>query len=138
MAAKASAPLVGVYCHPTECMLRDVFPVLQHFGLPFVTLDRVRLRRLTFGEVDVLLFPGGWYFFKETVARRIRAFVRAGGGYVGICCGQINAVKLGLLNAKLYSMSGIGPTWIEPVDGRHPVLRGVVKRSRKKWREYER
>ena len=138
MPRKKRLPLVGVYCTKTECMLNDIFPVLQHFEYPFLTLDRAYLRRLDPGDVDVLLFPGGWYFFKEPTARRIRAFVRDGGGYVGICCGQINAVKLGLLPAKLFSMHGIGPTWIEPVDGEHPVLRGVVKPCDKPWRKYER
>lgn len=134
----AKPPLVGVYYNKAHCMLDDVFRVLHHFDVPLITYTKDDLAALEPGDVDVLLMPGGWYFFKDEVAKRIRAFVRAGGGYVGICCGQINAVKLGLLNAKTYSMFGIGPTQLEPVDGRHPVLKGVVQKSKAKHREWER
>ena len=69
--------------------------------------------------------------------RHIRAFVRAGGGFVGICCGKINACQLGLVPADLITMDGLGPTELEPVDGEHPVLNGVAKKSKKPWRKYD-
>ena len=122
-----------------SAMSRDVFPVLTHFGHPFRTWDRDALRALKPGDADALIFPGGWYFFDKDpeIAGNLRAFVQAGGGYIGICCGAINAVKLGLLNAELISMGGLGPVQIEPVDGRHPILKGVAKKSKKPWRKYD-
>jgi hypothetical protein len=124
----ATAPLVGVYNHAKQCMTRDLFPVLTHFAIPFRTLTRDDLAGLKPGDFDVLLLPGGWYFFKDDVNDRIRAFVRSGGGYIGICCGQINACKLGLIRAEMYSMYGMGPCHITPVRAAHPLLRGVAKR----------
>jgi len=130
--AKPSTPLVGVYTHKTGCMLRDVFPVLQHYGLPFLTLGQAELRTIEPGDVDVLLFPGGWYSFTKSINKRIRTFVSEGGGFVGICCGAINACRLGLINADMYQMGGIGPMHIYAVDPKHPVLKGMVKRAQKK------
>ena len=137
--AKGPAPLVGVYACKGETMNRDIVPVLEHFEYRFRTLDREDLRKLKPGDLDAILLPGGWYFFKDdaVIADNIRNFVKAGGGFVGICCGAINACQLGLLNADLYSMYGLGPTDIEPVDGEHPILVGVAKKSPKPWREYE-
>lgn len=133
-----SLPLIGVYAGRNETMTNDVFPVLTHFGYPFRTYHRQELAALNPGDVAVLLMPGGWYFFEKQpeTEERIRAFVRAGGGYVGICCGAINAVKLKLLNAEMFSMGGLGPVDIEPVDGEHPVLKDVVQKSDKPWRVY--
>jgi len=139
-------PFVGVYVRQNQTMTRDIFPVLEHYGYRFRGLDPDDLRGLEPGSVDVLLFPGGWYLFVNEealqkhadIAARIRSFVEAGGGYVGVCCGAINACYLGLLNADLVKMLGIGPTPIEPVDGKHPVLKGVVKKSKVKWRQWER
>jgi uncharacterized membrane protein len=132
-------PLIGVYDGHNETMTRDVFPLLSHFNYPFRAYHRDDLAALNPGDVALLLMPGGWYFFDKQpdTAARIRAFVAAGGGYVGICCGAINAVKLGLLNADLVSMGGLGPVDIEPVDGDHPVLKGVARKSEKAWRAYD-
>jgi len=132
-------PSLIVYAAEKETMTRDVFPALTHFGIRFRTFDRADMAALEPGAADALLMPGGWYFFDkqpETV-ERIRAFVAAGGGYIGICCGAINAVKLGLLNAEMISMGGLGPVDIEPVEGEHPILRGVARRSEKPWRTYD-
>ncbi len=139
-APKKRGPLVGVYVCKGETMNHDIFPVLEHFEFRFRSIDREDLRALKPGDVDVLLMPGGWYFFKDepAIADNLRKFIDAGGGYVGICCGAINACQLGLLNADMYSMYGLGPTEIEPVDGEHPVLRGIVKESPKAWRKWER
>lgn len=138
-AAPLRAPLIGVYSRKPETMTRDIFPVLEHFGYRFRTYDRDDLRALAPGDVHVMLFPGGWYFFREKpeIADRVREFVRAGGGYIGICCGAINACQLGLVNADLVNMGGMGPVFIEPVDGGHPVLRGVAQRATVKWREWK-
>lgn len=134
----APLPLIGVFDGHNETMTRDVFPVLSHFNYPFRALHRDDLAALNPGDFALLLMPGGWYFFDKQpqTAERIRAFVHAGGGYVGICCGAINAVKLNLLNAEMVSMGGLGPVDIEPVDGEHPVLKDVARKSDKPWRVY--
>lgn len=143
MAGKRT-PLIGVYVRKGQTMIRDIFPVLEHYEHRFRTIGPGDLRTLKPGDADVLLFPGGWYLYtsreapgkKPAVARRIRDFVRAGGGYVGICCGAINACILGLIKAEMINMEGLGPGRITVTDGRHPVLRGVAKRDRKRPGEY--
>jgi putative intracellular protease/amidase len=133
------APLVGVYAAGKGTMTRDIFPVLVHFEFRFRTLEKDDLRTLKTGDVDVLLFPGGWYFFDNDpeIVASVRDFVSSGGGYVGICCGAINAMKLGLLDTDMINMDGMGPCTVEPVDGEHPVLKDVAKKSDKSWRPYD-
>lgn len=133
--------LVGVYNAGGDGMFtRDIYPVLEHFRHKFRTLDQADLRALEPGALDALLLPGGWYFFKDKLdlAGRLRGFVAAGGGCVGICCGAINLCQLGLLPAEMINMAIMGPAFIEPVDGEHPVWAGVAKKSDKHWRQYER
>jgi glutamine amidotransferase-like uncharacterized protein len=111
--------------------------VLKRLGLPPKPLTRSMLASTEPLPFDALVFPGGWYFFDKKERDKIRAFVRHGGGYVGICCGAINACQLGLLPATLVEMSGLGPQPIEPVAGEHPLLQGVARKSVKPWRRYE-
>jgi hypothetical protein len=127
----ATSPLIGAYLHKTECTLEFVLPVLDHFGLTYRTFGREVLAELKPGDFDVLLFGGGWYSFDDKTNDNIRAFVREGGGYVGICCGQIVACKIGLINADVLSMLGIGPTEVIILDGDHPVMKDVAKRREK-------
>jgi len=133
------APRVGIYNNPKHTMTKDVMPVLTHFRIPFRTLTKVDVAGIDRDVCDVILLPGGWYFFDDEANERVRAFVKGGGGYVGICCGQINACKLGLIDAKMYSMYGMGPCAITPLVGRHPVLRGVAKRGKdgKGWQRID-
>jgi putative intracellular protease/amidase len=138
--ADTQNPFIGVYANKKETMLKDVLPLLWQFEYPFRTIDRPDLAGLKAGDFDALLFPGGWYFFDEPTSDRIRTFVREGGGFVGICCGQINACKLGLLPADTYSMLGIGPVGLTVADGEHPVMKDVAKRHEKdltRWQRLE-
>lgn len=132
-------PRLGVYAQKGQTMTEDVFPLLVHFGYRFTALHAEDVAQIKPGDFEVLLCPGGWYFFKDKPerAKAVQTFVREGGGYVGICCGQINACQLGLIPAEMYSLYGIGPTRIEPVDGNHPVLRGIAKKSEKAWRQWD-
>jgi glutamine amidotransferase-like uncharacterized protein len=121
--------MIGVYTHPTETMTRDLFPVLEHFGFSFRTIDRYELAKLRPGAVEVLLLPGGWYFFKEEklIADGIRRFIEAGGGCIGICCGQINLCQLGIIEANLINQRILGPCIIEVVKEEHPIFRDVPR-----------
>lgn len=108
-------------------MTRDLFPVLEHFDYRFRTLCREELATLKPGEIEVLLLPGGWYFFKDEpfIADKIRAFAQAGGGCIGICCGQINLCQLGLVEADLINQRILGPCIISVVDEAHPIVQDV-------------
>jgi glutamine amidotransferase-like uncharacterized protein len=80
----------------------------------------IRANRL--GGLDVLIFPGGRGHRQaaalgEDGRREVRDFVRAGGGFVGICAGAFLATaqyewSLGLVNAKTLhgdrDMPGVG------------------------------
>ena len=128
---------LGLFQQDEQCMHELVASALKKLGFCTRPLTRSMLastERLLF---DVLIFPGGWYFFKDEERRSIRRFVRSGGGYIGICCGAINACKLGLLPATLIEMCGSGPHPIEPVVGEHPILLGVARKSTKPWRRYD-
>lgn len=133
-------PFVGVYHRPGCANAGPLFPLLYKYGYRFRTVTDDDLLKIKPGDIDALLFSGGWYFFgdkREPIADAIRSLVKGGVGAVGICCGQINLCKLGIVPADLITMYGIGPTMIEPVDGKHPVLRGVAKKSKKAWRQYD-
>lgn len=136
--ARKTSPLVGVYANSKHCMNDSIFPALHHFDIPFMTIDKEYLAGLEPGDFDVLLLPGGWYFFEDKINDRIKRFVADGGGFVGICCGAINACKIGLLNAEMYSMFGVGPTVLEPVDGDHYILKDVIQKSKAAHRKWER
>jgi hypothetical protein len=56
--------------------------------------------------------------------------VREGGGVVGVCCGAFNVVWLGLIEADISRSYGVGLHSLEVVDGRHPIVRGVIERDR--------
>jgi glutamine amidotransferase-like uncharacterized protein len=118
---------VGVYTNQKETMTRDLFPVLEHFNFRFRTLDRDQLAELNSGDIEVLLLPGGWYFFKDEqpIADAIRNFAKAGGGCIGVCCGQINLCQLGLIEADLINQRILGPCIINVVDENHPIVQGV-------------
>lgn len=125
--AERQSPVIGVYTHQTETMTRDLFPVLDHFGFRFRTLDRDELAVLNKDDIDILLLPGGWYLFKDEkpIADNIRSFVEKGGGCIGICSGQINLCQLELIEADLISQQILGPCILNVVDEKHPILQNV-------------
>jgi len=137
---KSDKPYVGVYSRCEGANAGPLFPLLYSWGYRFRTIDTDELLQLKPGDIDVLLLSGGWYFFegsRKKAGKHLCDLVHQGMGAVGICCGQINLCKLGLVPADMTSMSGVGPTDLEPVDGKHPVLRGVAKKSSKSWRTWD-
>jgi glutamine amidotransferase-like uncharacterized protein len=87
---------------------------LQDRGFPYrtFTAKEVLSGELTSSGIKVVIFPGGasWEYLKELGedgAKRVRAFVDAGGGYAGICAGAFYATseRLGGYATGLY---GIG------------------------------
>lgn len=136
-------PIVGVYWRPPVANAGPLFPLLYQFEYRFRTVEDQDIMDMVSGKtarVDVLLMSGGWYFFEKQrapVGQAVVRLVQEGMGAVGICCGQINLCQLGLVPADLVKMYGVGPTRLEPVDGEHPVLAGVAKKSDKPWRQYD-
>ena len=131
-------PFVGIFAEKGSCMCDKVMKALVHMEIPFRTLDRDGLATVKPADLDVLLFPGGRYRFLGPLIDNVRAFVKSGGGYVGICCGLYNAIWLGLLDAEPLDVRGLGPHQLEIRDGTHPIMAGVAKKDEAQpWRDYE-
>jgi len=74
-------------------------------------------------QYDVLIFPGGaHYMMNEAGQERLREYVRNGGGYVGICAGQVAAKKFGLIEREYFPFweSGMVQVTLKP----HPITDG--------------
>ena len=141
LAQRARAPLrVAVF------EARGVGPsALDTAMASFDAADRVRARRVSpedvragaLDDADVVLFTGGrgsvqGQLLGEEGRERVRRFVRAGGGYVGICAGSYLALqgdpefhKIALVAGENATgdrwLRGTQPTRLEPTDGSPPV-----------------
>ena len=71
----------------------------------------------------MLLVPGGGGLRLTDPNRdALHAYVRAGGGYVGICGGATTAITYGLIDAEMYPFDVRGPVFNTLVE--HPVTEG--------------
>ncbi|MCB9593846.1 MAG: hypothetical protein H6719_14020 [Sandaracinaceae bacterium] len=109
--------------------------VAAGFDARAVTPEDVRAGALD--DADVALFTGGrgslqGRLLQEAGRERVRAFVRRGGGYVGICAGSYLAIqgpaefnKIGFVAAHNLTGDrwhrGIRPTRVVPNDGSEPL-----------------
>lgn len=111
---------------------------LRGFGLEVREVGLPELGALRPGT-DVLYLPGGWYFFKQDKKDAIIAFVRAGGGCVGTCAGSYNvAGHIPVIPGRVLRCNMRGRLYLEPQQGEHPILRGVVRPcTRHKDRKWE-
>ena len=61
---------------------------------------------------DALIVPGGGGLNLDDTSREaLRAYVRQGGGYVGICGGAVSAARCGLVTAKRYNFDVRGAVY---------------------------
>jgi len=75
------------------------------------------------GQYDVLFCPGGGGLNLTDESRAaLEAYVRQGGGYVGVCGGAISAGRAGLIEAERYTFGVRGPVWTHLTE--HPITEG--------------
>jgi hypothetical protein len=126
--ARPILPRIGMYSAKgaNPAPLRAV---LVEWGFPVNDIAAADLPQLAEAGIDVLYLPGGWYFFTDIRREAIRQFVRAGGGCVGTCAGSYRMVDgLGLITGRVLRMNMRGRLYLEPQDGQHDILAGVVQR----------
>ncbi len=112
----------GTISEPLEVCLR-------RFGFEVGYVTAKHMSQLDELDAQVLYLPGGWYTFDQATRTAIRAFVDRGGGCVGTCAGAYNvAGDLALIPGRVLRPNIRGRLCIEPQQGDHPLLRGVVKR----------
>lgn len=77
----------------------------------------------------VLMVPGGGGLrLTEENQDALIQYVKAGGGYVGICGGAITANKIGLIDCEAYNFNVRGSVWTKLET--HPITRGYdIERS---------
>jgi hypothetical protein len=137
---------VGLYLDDPGANVLKFVRALRQWRMSFVSIWREELSQLRPGDVDVLLLHGGWYGIDrvpgqnqgdrkrlpehQAMATAARRFVSEGGGVVGVCCGAFNVVWLGLIEADISRSYGVGLHSLEVVDGRHPIVRGVIERAK--------
>jgi len=109
-------------------------------GLDFELLTAEQIRTGALDGSDVLFVPGGWASDKilslgDEGARRIREFVRAGGGYLGFCGGAglalthksgLGLTPIGRLPASIRVPSFSGRIGLRLEDGAHPAWQGIA------------
>jgi len=113
--------------------------LLRRFGFSVSPVQNADLPGLRDQGYDLLYLPGGWYRFQPPEIRALRAFVRQGGGCVGTCAGAYNVAGfIPLIPGQVLRPSLRGRFYMEPQQGAHPILRGVVHRcTRHKHRRWE-
>ncbi len=137
---------VGLYVNDPKANILKHVRCLRNWGMRFHSVWREDLATLKPGDCDVLLLHGGWYGidrvpgqeqhdFSSTpehrrMANAVRRFVREGGGVVGVCCGAFNVVWLGLIEAEISRLGGVGMHALEVVDEKHPIAKPVLRRAK--------
>ncbi len=108
--------------------------MLTHNGFSFATVSTAELEQGRLQAFQVAVFPGGFGYFPSACgAARIREFVEAGGGFIGVCAGAflplrpcfgIRGAGLGLLDAEYeyFREKGVALVRFNPAD---PLARGL-------------
>lgn len=139
-------PKIGLYVNDAGADILRLVRALRNWGFPFETLWRAQLTALKPGDVDVLLLHGGWYGIdrvpgmnqhgpqqtkpeNKAMAAAVRGFTASGGGLVGVCAGAYNLIWMGIIEAEISRTQGVGMHALETVNGKHPLLRGVLQRA---------
>jgi len=114
--------------------------LLERHGFPITVFDVAKLEADAEWAADVLYLPGGWYRFEDSLNRRIVDYVRQGGGCVGTCAGSyLVAGYIPIIPGRVLRANIRGRVYLEPQQGDHPILDGVVHRctrhNERKWEQ---
>lgn len=136
---------VCVYAGSGVVRARDVETALEKLGISCARLDRGEIRGGKLGSCCLLIMPGGrtGQMVKALGSKgleRIRRFVSAGGGYVGICAGAYIAAEkvevpgrpagLGIIDIRNRRKAGKRVRTIAVTKPRHTVFAGCGRRMR--------
>lgn len=81
------------------------------------------LAQTDLSQYHTLFVPGGGGLrLSDAAAEALRAYIRQGGGYVGICGGAVTASDYGLIEATRYKFNVRGPVWNRLQE--HPITEG--------------
>ncbi len=99
----------------------------DRFGL--IGMDRPpevnehEVENVDLSQYDLLIFPGGGGFdLTDAGVEALQAYIRAGGGYVGVCAGAWAARRYGLIERDFFPFRERG--WVEVTLREHPVTEG--------------
>jgi len=112
---------------------------LRRIGFAIETVSTEDLRVGGLDSAAVAVFPGGFgYFLDKKLSKRIRDFVRGGGGFVGFCAGAFlplrdscgaKGVGLGMLDATYCHFREKGLCHVD-INVRDPLAKGVVSSTK--------
>ncbi len=123
----------------------DVEAALRELGIPYTKVDERSVNKMQLETCSLLIMPGGYTgrivgALGEDGLARLRQFVLAGGGYVGICAGAYIAAEkvevpghppgLGIIAIENHRKSGKGIRTIAAAQPEHPVLVGCERKMR--------
>lgn len=99
-------------------------PTTELFDISGLKYEFVESEQILAGQIKqyaAIFFPGGFgYFFNATMARRIKGYVRAGGGLFGFCSGAFFPLKnyLGLCDSTYvyFREQGFADVLLNPRD----------------------
>jgi len=99
-------------------------------GLPVpAKVHETELMKTDMNQYDAVIVPGGGGLNLDDANRdALQAYVRQGGGYVGICGGATSAAKYGLVAAKRYGFDVRGAVY--STLKQHPVTEGYDTRRK--------
>jgi hypothetical protein len=138
--AQPARPTIAVFDAPgvgAEA-LSTATAAIEAAGMDVLVVGPDEVRAGALDRADAVLFTGGrgsvqGRLLGEDGRERVRAFVRAGGGYVGICAGAYLALqgepefhKLAIVAGRHATgdawIRGIGPADVRPTDGSASVV----------------
>lgn len=99
-------------------------------GLPVpAKIHETDLATTDLSQYDMVIVPGGGGLNLDDANREaLQAYVREGGGYVGICGGATSAARAGLLTAKQYKFDIRGAVY--NTVNEHPITEGYDVRRK--------
>ena len=120
---------VAVYRGEKNISGEKVAQALRRLGVAFQFIGRDEIASGQMSRFACVIFPGGHSVriggLGET---KIKRFVRAGGGFIGICAGAQFGVKLGLLPVHWKALRAVGIFDMRVV-ARHAVVEVIVRRG---------
>ena len=136
---------ICVYAGTGAKRARDVEAALDRLAIPYEELDEHAVRNAGLKACSVLVMPGGHTnkmvdALGSDCLERIRKFVLAGGGYVGICAGAYMAAErvevpgrpagLAIIAVTNHRKAGRGIKNITITQPNHPLSTGCQKNVR--------